>query len=152
MWYTVGKLVFWDFWKLVIQYVFDFLNFCQFMRGKRGELKKIKNFKIVIDSSVIHRWKPGVLRFLKTCYTICFQFCSFLPIYEGGRGVGEKIQNFKIVIDSSVIHHWKAGVLRFLIIIIYSILFYNMFAFLLIFLSSKHSRQTGRGLWTIHSY
>ena len=124
-----------------------------FFANLSGEgVKKIENFKSVIDSSVIHRWKAGVLRFLKTCYRICFWFCIFLPIYQGRvEGRGEKIENFKIVIDSSVIHHWKAGVLRFLIIIIYSILFYNMFSFLLIFLSSKHSRQTGRGLWTIRS-
>ena len=129
--------------------MFSILYFFANLSGEgRGEgVKKFENFKSVIDSSVIHRWKAGVLRFLKTCYTICFQFYSILPIYEGGRGGGvKKIQNFKIVIDSSVIHHWKAGVLRFLIIIIYSILFYNMFSFLLIFLSSKHSRQTGRGL------
>ena len=77
------------------------------MRGVEGGAKKIEKFKIVMDSSVIHHWKAGVLRFLKTCYTMYFKFCSFLPIYEGWgvEGGGEKIQNFKIVIDLSVIHH-----------------------------------------------
>ena len=64
---------------------------------------------------MIHHFQADVLRFLKTCYTICFRFYKFLPIYEGVRGEGgETNQNFKIVIESSVIHHWKAGVLRFL--------------------------------------
>ena len=96
--------------------MFSILYFFANLSGEgRGEgVKKIENFKSVIDSSVIHRWKAGVLRFLKTCYTICFQFYSILPIYEGVEEGVKKIQNFKIVIDSSVIHHWKAGVLRIL--------------------------------------
>ena len=79
MWYTIGKLVFWGFWKHVIQYVFVFVNFCQFMRGG---WKKNQNFKIVIKSSVIHHWKAGVLRFLKTYYTISWRFCNFFPILK----------------------------------------------------------------------
>ena len=55
-----------------------------------GRLKNLKFSKNVTDSSVIHCWKAGVLRFLKTCYTIYFQFCKFWLIYEGGRGGGKK--------------------------------------------------------------
>ena len=68
--------------------------------GEWGGDRKMENFKIVIDSSVIHRWKAGVLRFLKICYTICFQFCSFLPIYEGDRGGVKKFEKFKIKCDT----------------------------------------------------
>ena len=77
--------------------MFSILYFFANLSGEgRGEgVKKIENFKSVIDSSVIHRWKAGVLRFLKTCYTICFQFYSILPIYEGGRGGGEKNSKFQ---------------------------------------------------------
>ena len=63
--------------------------------GSGGGGEKIEKFKIVIDSSVIHRCKAGVLRFLKTCYTVCFQFCNFLPIYERG-GVKKKLKNTKL--------------------------------------------------------
>ena len=42
--------------------------------------------------------KVGVLRFLKTCYTICFRFCKFLLIYERGRwgGGGKKMKISKL--------------------------------------------------------
>ena len=49
-----------------------------------GGGKKFQNFKCIIEPSVIHRWKAGVLRFLKTYYTVCFRFCKFLQIYKGG--------------------------------------------------------------------
>ena len=59
----------------------------------RGVVEKNENFKIGIDTSVIHHWKAGVQRFLKTCYTICFPFCIFLSIYE--EMGGEENQNSK---------------------------------------------------------
>ena len=81
------------------------------MGWEGGGGKKIQNFKCIIEPSVIYHWKAGILRFLKTYYTICL---GIIPPLMGWEGGGNFFQNFKCIIEPSVIHDWKAGVLRFL--------------------------------------
>ena len=41
VWFIIGKLVFWGFWKHIIQYVCVFVNVCYFLSGLWGGSKKI---------------------------------------------------------------------------------------------------------------
>ena len=82
------------------------------LMGWKGGIKKFQNFKCIIEPSVIYHWKAGILRFLKTYYTICLGIIP--PPLWAGKGGGNFFQNFKCIIEPSVIHDWKAGVLRFL--------------------------------------
>ena len=84
------------------------------MVGKGGGQKN-QNFKIVLESSVVHHWKAGVLRFLKTYYTICLHFCKCLPIYEVFMGGGLKksiFQNRRRIKSDTPLESWCSKLVK----------------------------------------
>ena len=78
MWYTIGKLLSWGFWKHIIQYVCVFANFCQNSGGKVQ--KKFQNHhRIKCDTPLESWWSEVSLNILYNTFAFLI-FFSKIPV------------------------------------------------------------------------
>ena len=121
VWYTVGKLVFWGFWKHVIQYVFDFVSFCQFIRGVRGGWKNLKFSKLSQTQVWYTVGKLEFWGFWKHVIQYVYNFVIFCQFIRGGV---KKFKVFKIVRlkCDTLLESWSSEVSENMLCSMFSIL------------------------------